>query len=64
MNFTMKKTYSAPLCEAVELPTGKLMQLPVSGNTSTSGDEGGWSKKFWGVVDDDVAEAKEFEWEE
>ena len=59
----MKKTYSAPLCEAVELPTGKLMQLPVSGNTSTSGDEGGWSKKFWGLTEEDEEE-KEFEWEE
>ena len=59
----MKKIYQTPICEAYELPSGKLMQLPVSGNTSTSGDEGGWSKKFWGLTEEDEQEEKDFDWE-
>lgn len=52
----MKKAYIKPICEAIALPN--LMQtLPVSGGSGsqTSGDSGGWSKKFWGttILDDE-----------
>ena len=61
----MKKEYIAPTCVNYALPTGKLFTNPASLPVSDDkADQGGWSKKFWGVVDDDVAEAKEFEWEE
>ncbi|MBP5360460.1 MAG: hypothetical protein J6129_03135 [Bacteroidaceae bacterium] len=59
----MKKTYIKPISEAIALPD--LMQtLPVSGGSgsSTSGDSGGWSNKFWGNVEDDEEE-KDFDWD-
>ncbi|MBQ7742269.1 MAG: hypothetical protein IJT90_05035 [Bacteroidaceae bacterium] len=57
----MKKTYIKPISEAITLPN--LMQtMPVSGGSSTSGNEGGWSNRFWGNVEDDEEE-KDFDWE-
>ena len=59
----MKKTYQTPICEAHILTTGKLFttpaSLPVGGGKA---DDGGWSKKFWGNVEDDKEE-KDFDWE-
>ena len=59
----MKKTYIAPTCENYALPTGKLftapVSLPVSGEKA---DEGGWSKKFWGLTEEEEEE-KDFDWE-
>ena len=59
----MKKTYIAPECTAYSLPAGSLCQtVVVSGNKSVSGENGGWSNKFWGNVEDDEEE-KDFDWE-
>jgi len=59
----MKKTYQTPICEAHILTTGKLFttpaSLPVGGGKA---DEGGWSKKFWGLTEEDEEE-KDFDWE-
>ena len=59
----MKKTYQTPICEAHILTTGKLFttpaSLPVSGGKA---DDGGWSKKFWGLIEEDEEE-KDFDWE-
>lgn len=60
----MKKTYIAPTCENYALPTGKLFttpaSLPVGGGKA---DDGGWSKKFWGLTEEDEEEEKNFDWE-
>ena len=58
----MKKTYFTPECKAVNLPTGQLFTLPVSGNKTAEDDNGGWSKKFWGVTEEDEEE-KDFAWD-
>ena len=59
----MKKTYQTPICDAHILTTGKLFttpaSLPVGGGKA---DEGGWSKKFWGLTEEDEEE-KDFDWE-
>ncbi|MBR1917117.1 MAG: hypothetical protein IKN22_05005 [Bacteroidaceae bacterium] len=59
----MKKTYQTPICEAHILTTGKLFttpaSLPVGGGKA---DDGGWSKKFWGLTEEDEEE-KDFDWE-
>ena len=59
----MKKTYQTPICEAHLLTTGKLFptpaSLPVGGGKA---DDGGWSKKFWGLTEEDEEE-KDFDWE-
>ena len=50
----MKKTYIAPICVNYALPTSKLFttpaSLPVGGGKA---DDGGWSKKFWGLTEED-----------
>ena len=60
----MKKTYQTPICEAHILTTGKLFttpaSLPVGGGKA---DEGGWSKKFWGLTEEEEEEEKDFDWE-
>ena len=59
----MKKTYQTPICDAHILTTGKLFttpaSLPVGGGKA---DDGGWSKKFWGLTEEDEEE-KDFDWE-
>lgn len=59
----MKKTYQTPICETHILTTGKLFttpaSLPVGGGKA---DDGGWSKKFWGLTEEDEEE-KDFDWE-
>ena len=59
----MKKTYQTPICEAHILTTGKLFttpaSLPVGGGKA---DDGGWSKKFRGLTEEDEEE-KDFDWE-
>ena len=45
------------------MPTGKLMQMPVSGGKTATGDDGGWSKKFWGLTDEEEEDEKEFAWD-
>ena len=59
----MKKTYQTPICEAHILTTGKLFttpaSLPVGGGKA---DDGGWSKKFWGLTEEEEEE-KDFDWE-
>ena len=53
----MKKIYSTPLCENITLPAGRLCTNPTSVKVSGDpADEGGFSKQFWGVIDDDSEE--------
>ena len=58
-----KKTYQTPICEAYILTTGKLFttpaSLPVGGGNA---DDGGWSKKFWGLTEEEEEE-KDIDWE-
>ena len=58
----MKKTYQTPICEAHILTTGKLFTNPTSLPVGGKADEGGWSKKFWGLTEEDEEE-KDFDWE-
>ena len=59
----MKKTYQTPICEAHILTTGKLFTTPTSLPVGGKADEGGWSKKFWGLTEEDEQEEKDFDWE-
>lgn len=59
----MKKTYIAPTCVNYALPTGKLFTNPASLPVSDDkADQGGWSKKFWGLTEEDEEEHTDFDW--
>ena len=51
-----KKSYIAPTTETIMIPAGRLCQVinvSVGGKVDNPGDIG-FSKEFWGVVEDDT----------
>lgn len=64
----MKKNYHAPQLRCFHLQGGSPMfavpsSLKVDGTKETSDNAGGWSKKFWGLAEDDEEDDSEFPWE-
>ena len=60
----MKKQYTAPTCKSFALSAGRLFTTPTSLPVSSEkADDGGWSRKFWGLTDKEEDEEKDFDWE-
>lgn len=59
----MKKNYYSPQLRCFHLQGGSPMFREISVNPSKTSDDAGWSKKFWGLAEDDEEDDSEFPWE-
>lgn len=58
----MKKTYQTPRSTVISLPANHLcLTITSDESRETDGENGGWSKKFSGGLEDD-ADSKDFVW--
>lgn len=63
----MRKNYSFPTIRQMRIGTNSLLagsSLKVdSTHTITESANGGWSKQFWGLTDEDEEPDSEFDWQ-
>lgn len=61
----MRKTYLTPAIRPMRIGTTEVLatSLPVDSTKTTSDADGGWSKQFWGLTEDDDDSKSEFEWQ-